>query len=376
MTKRFVPVVGFVAPSGTGKTTLLRRLVPLLREAGLRVGYIKHTHHDLTIDQPGKDSHDVAEVGAEQVLLAAADGWAMLDYAPRRGADGELPLAELVTRFDAERLDLVLVEGFRHEHHPKIEVHRTACGKAPLYPDDPDIIAVATEAALPPEAAPVRLPIADPAAIAEYIQARLADGRLSGADPRDELLRRCREVRNATVEPRAGWLSIRVGERCWLARVALAGDDPDQDAILAQPLAATGAEAEAADAGEEAAEDLTAGEAAIHRRVYATQPLAGAIVGARMPYTAAVGFQGRSFEPLDPEGAATLGSVPVLSFDPDKMAAEAPAAVAGLLLEAPVCMVAGQGAYAWGTDLTQALERAVLLERSAQIYALGRQMSA
>ncbi|WP_367114610.1 molybdopterin-guanine dinucleotide biosynthesis protein B [Thiohalocapsa sp.] len=374
MSRRFVPLVGFVAPSGTGKTTLLRKLVPLLRERGLRVGYIKHSHHSLSLDHPGKDSHDLAEAGAEQVVLAAADGWGLMDYAPRRGEDGRTPLAELAARFDAERLDLVLVEGFRQERHPKIEVHRVATGKAPLYPNDPDIIAVATDSQLPADAAPVRLPIADTEAIADFIQAQLADGRFSGEDPRDELLRRCRETRHAATGPRAGWLSIRIGERCWMARIALAGDDPDVDAVGVHLVAAADDEAPA-DAPADVP-DIASIEATIHRRIYSTQPLARAIIGARMPYTAAAGFQGRSFQPLDADGVALLGDVPALSLDPAKLAQEGPAAIAERLVDAPVCILAGQGAYAWGEDLTQALERAALLERSAQIYVLGRQSSA
>ena len=369
MTRRFVPLVGFVAPSGAGKTTLLRKLVPLLRERGLRVGYLKHSHHPLSLDHPGKDSHELALAGAEQVLLAASDGWGFMDYAPRRGEDGQTPLAELAARFDAERLDLVLVEGFRQERHPKSEVYRTTSGKAPLYPDDPDIIAVATDSELPADAVPVRLPIADPAAIADFLQARLADGRFNGEDPRDELLRRCREVRHAGAEPRAGWLSIRVGERFWLVRIALAGDDSDEDAIAVHMVAPTDDEAPATP-------DIARTEAAIHRRIYAAQPLARAVIGARMPYTAAVGFQGRSFQPLDPDGAVLLGALPAVSLDLEKLAAEAPAAIAERLVEAPACILAGQGAYAWGQDLSRALERAALLERSAEIYSLGRQTSA
>jgi hypothetical protein len=246
--------------------------------------------------------------------------------------------------------------------------------------DDPDIIAVATDTELPPDAAPERLPLDDPTAVADFIQSRLKEMRLIGADPREELLRRCRELRHAGAEPRSGWLSMRVGERCWLARVALAGDDPGPDAVAAHPLAdaapdETDAPDAAAEPDAETAPDLAMREAAIHRRIYSTQPHAGAIVGARMPYSAAVGFQGRSFAPLDPDGAAALGSVPTLSFDLDKLDAEAPEAVADALVDGPVCIVAGQGAYAWGADLTQALERAALLERSAQIYALGRQTS-
>lgn len=375
MTERCLPLVGFVAPSGTGKTTLLRQLVPLLRERGLRVGYIKHSHHPLSLDHPGKDSHDLAEAGAEQVLLAAADGWGFMDYAPRRGEDGQTPLAELAGRFDAERLDLVLVEGFRQDQYPKIEVYRTARGKAPLYPDDPDIVAVATDSELPPDAEPVRLPIADVGAVADFIQQGLADGRFSVEDPCDELVRRCRQVRHAGTEPRAGWLSIRAGARFWLVRIALAGDDPAADAIAVHPVAPADVES-ADDEAPAEAPDIARTEAAIHRGIYAAQPLARAIIGARMPYTAAVGFQGRSFQPLDPDGAARLGALPVVSLEPDKLAAEAPAAIAERLVEAPACILAGQGAYAWGQDLTQALERAALLERSAEIYALGRQTSA
>lgn len=384
MTRGFVPVVGVVAPSGTGKTTLLRALVALLRERGLRVGYVKHSHHPLSIDHAGKDSHALAAAGAEQVLLAAADGFGFMDYAPRRDADGELPLAELLARFDAPRLDLVLVEGFRGAHLPKIEVQRSSLARPPLYPDDPDIIAVATDAELPAGAAPERLPLDDAAAVADFIQARLADGRFSGEDPREELLRRCRQCRLSPAEPRAGWLSVRVGARCWLAPVALAGDDPTHADIRIQTIAAPEGEVEdgdAAAADPEPATDTDPAqgpaqlEAAIHRRIYAAQPKARAVVGARMPYAAAVGFRGRSFEAVDPDGSTAFGAVPALDFDLDARAAEAPAAIAEQLTAGGACIVAGQGAYTWGRDLTEALTRAALLERSAEIYALWRQAS-
>lgn len=374
MTEPLMPVVGVVAASGSGKTTLLQKLVPLLRERGLRVGYLKHSHHPLVIDQPGKDSFEVAAAGAEQVLLAAADGWALMDYAPQRGANGELALAELLARFDAARLDLVLVEGYRDEHHPKIEVHRSDAGKAPLYPDDPDIVAVATDVALPQDAGPVALPLAEPAAIADYIQARLADGRLRGEDPRDELVRRCREARASPAEPRAGWLSIRVGDQYWLAPIALAGDDPTHASIQARLMTER-------EAGEETEKpeadgvDLTQAEARIHHHIYAAQPGARAIVGARMPYTAAVGFRGRSFEPVDPDGVDAFASIPALTLELQELAGKAPKAVAEQLAESGACILAGQGAYTWGRNLSEALQRAALLERSAEIYTLWRQAS-
>ncbi|MCG6939977.1 MAG: class II aldolase/adducin family protein [Thiohalocapsa sp.] len=159
-----------------------------------------------------------------------------------------------------------------------------------------------------------------------------------------------------------------------MARIALAGDDPDVDAVGVHLVAAADDEAPA-DAPADVP-DIASIEATIHRRIYSTQPLARAIIGARMPYTAAAGFQGRSFQPLDADGVALLGDVPALSLDPAKLAQEGPAAIAERLVDAPVCILAGQGAYAWGEDLTQALERAALLERSAQIYVLGRQSSA
>jgi molybdopterin-guanine dinucleotide biosynthesis protein B len=374
MTQPSLPMLGFVAPSGSGKTTLLRKLVPMLRARGLRVGYLKHSHHPLGMDRPGKDSHALAEAGAEQVLLAAAGGWALLDYAPTVGPGGEVPMASLVARFDAERLDLLLVEGFRGQHQPKIEVHRSAVGKAPLYPDDADIIAVVTDAELPQAAAPELLPLDDPAVVADFIEARLNAGQLNHTDPRDELLEGCRALHRRGIEPRAGWLSTRVGERCWLLGIPLTGDVPDGDAVATYLIAA--ADAIDDDTGEEAVPARPAlMESVIHRRIYAAQPLARALVGARMPHTAAVGFQGRGFQPPDADTAALLGVVPVLSFDPDDIPRKAPAAIAEQLLEAPACIIAGQGAYAWGTSLREALERAALLERAAQVYVLGRQTS-
>jgi molybdopterin-guanine dinucleotide biosynthesis protein B len=369
-----VPILGIVAPSGGGKTTLLRKLLPLLRQRGLRVGYLKHSHHSLAIDQPGKDSHALAEAGAEQVLLAAADGWALLDYGQQTGAEGRLPLAALAARFDAERLDLLLVEGFRSEPLAKIEVHRSAAATAPLYPDDPNIVAVATDTELPPDAKPTRLPIDEASAIADFIVAGLGAGHFAAGDPRDELVRRCTEQQQGLSEPRAGWLSIRAGDRCWLARIPLSGAPLEQNAIESHLIAEPDAK-EASAADNEVRRDSALVEAAIHRHIYAAQPRARAVVGARLAYAAAVGFQGRSFQPLDPDGAMALGAVTALSLELDELPGKGPGAIAEVLVEAPICILAGQGAYAWGASLTEALERATLLERSARVYVLGRQTS-
>jgi molybdopterin-guanine dinucleotide biosynthesis protein MobB len=138
------PLLAFVAASGTGKTTLLEQLIPLLRARGLRLAVIKHTHHDFDVDQPGKDSYRMRAAGAQQVMLASRRRWALLT----EHADGrdEPRLAELVQALDRRALDLILVEGFKHETVRKIELHRPALGKAALFPADPQIIAVACDA--------------------------------------------------------------------------------------------------------------------------------------------------------------------------------------------------------------------------------------
>ncbi|MGB5832983.1 MAG: molybdopterin-guanine dinucleotide biosynthesis protein B, partial [Thiohalocapsa sp.] len=160
MPTKNIPIVGFVAPSGTGKTTLLRKLVPLLRERGLGVGYLKHTHHSFQIDTPGKDSYEIAEAGAAQVMVASSAGWALMDQRPAATMDlADAEPADYAARFDVDALDLLLVEGFHRSHYPKIEVHRASSGKPPMYPDDGDIIAVATDRRLPGDAHPPELPI-------------------------------------------------------------------------------------------------------------------------------------------------------------------------------------------------------------------------
>ncbi len=158
------PVIGFAAYSGTGKTTLLTRLLPLLSGQGLRVGMIKHSHHDFEIDKPGKDSCRLREAGAQQVLIASPHRtvWIEENTPPH-----EPELAGLLERITPGSLDLVLVEGFRHVEYPKIELHRAATGKPLLYPEDRSIIAIATD-----EPVDTTLPCLDinqPQAIAAFI---------------------------------------------------------------------------------------------------------------------------------------------------------------------------------------------------------------
>lgn len=150
------PIIGFVAYSGTGKTTLLTGLIPLLRSNGLRIAVIKHTHHDFDIDKPGKDSYALRQAGASQTLLASPRRMALVieQEAPYK----EVSLREYLAHLDQDNVDLILVEGFKHEAFPKIELQRAALKHAALYPEDSHIIAVASDAVSP---AQCRLPLLD-----------------------------------------------------------------------------------------------------------------------------------------------------------------------------------------------------------------------
>jgi molybdopterin-guanine dinucleotide biosynthesis protein MobB len=136
------PVLGFAAFSGTGKTTLLEKLIPQLSEQGIRVSMVKHAHHEFDIDKPGKDSYRLRKAGAHQMLVASSRRMALIT---ENATPQEPRLDELITRLDLEHIDLVLVEGFKQVAIPKIELHRKALGKTLLYPEDPDIIAVASD---------------------------------------------------------------------------------------------------------------------------------------------------------------------------------------------------------------------------------------
>ncbi len=156
-------IIGLAGWSGAGKTTLLRRLIPVLVARGLRVSTIKHAHHGFDIDQPGKDSWEHRQAGATEVLVASARRWALMHEL--RDAP-EPTLATLLGRLS--QVDLVLVEGFKRDAHPKLEVHRPSLGKPLLHPGDPSIGAVASDATLPEALVPV-LPLDDVAAVAGYV---------------------------------------------------------------------------------------------------------------------------------------------------------------------------------------------------------------
>ncbi len=144
MTSRSTPLLGFAAWSGAGKTTLLTRLLPILRDSGLRVALIKHAHHNFDVDQPGKDSYELRKAGAGQVLVASSRRLALMVENPE-DQESKPVLDDLIPMLDPRRMDLILVEGFKGESIPKIEIHRPALGKPLLCVDDPHIIAVATD---------------------------------------------------------------------------------------------------------------------------------------------------------------------------------------------------------------------------------------
>ena len=137
------PVLGFAAFSGTGKTSLLETLLPMLQERNLRVGIIKHSHHDFEIDQVGKDSFRLRKAGAQQMLIASGFRTVVIE---EQHPPQEPRLETLLLKLDRSKLDLILVEGFRHERFPKIELHRRAQGKPFLHHQDSSIIAFASDA--------------------------------------------------------------------------------------------------------------------------------------------------------------------------------------------------------------------------------------
>ncbi|MCX8146416.1 MAG: molybdopterin-guanine dinucleotide biosynthesis protein B [Azovibrio sp.] len=158
---------GIAGRSGAGKTSLIERLIPVLKGRGLSVSVIKHAHHDFDIDKPGKDSWRHRMAGAGEVLLACNARWALMHEL--RGAP-EPDLSDLLARLAP--CDLVLVEGFKAEPIPKLEVYRPATGLAPLYPERRDILALASDAPLAIDLP--CLPLDDAVAIVDFIMTCLA----------------------------------------------------------------------------------------------------------------------------------------------------------------------------------------------------------
>ncbi|MDX7999836.1 molybdopterin-guanine dinucleotide biosynthesis protein B [Xenorhabdus sp. Reich] len=136
-----LPMLGITAYSGTGKTTLLKQLIPLLRRQHIRVGLIKHTHHNMDVDKPGKDSYELRKAGAAQTLVASQQRWALMTETPDLP---ELDLQYLASQFDANLLDLILIEGFKQEPIPKIVLYRDGLNHTVNELLDPYVIAIAS----------------------------------------------------------------------------------------------------------------------------------------------------------------------------------------------------------------------------------------
>jgi molybdopterin-guanine dinucleotide biosynthesis protein B len=170
-------IFGLAGWSGAGKTSLMVRLLPELVGRGLSVSTMKHAHHAFDVDKPGKDSFEHRQAGATEVLVTSANRWALMHE--HRGAP-EAQLEELVARMTP--VDLLLIEGFKHHAHDKLEVFRREVGKPLLCVSDPRVVAVASDGAVPEARVPV-IDLGDTRAIADFIVAHcgLARARARGA---------------------------------------------------------------------------------------------------------------------------------------------------------------------------------------------------
>jgi molybdopterin-guanine dinucleotide biosynthesis protein B len=145
-------IIGLAGWSGSGKTTLITKIVPCLRARGVTVSTLKHAHHGFDLDQPGKDSFFHREAGATEVMISSSKRWAIL-HELREDAEWDLP--DLVAKMSP--VDLVLVEGYKRDPFPKLEIHRAATGKPLIHPEDRHVVAIAADVALPD----VKVPLVD-----------------------------------------------------------------------------------------------------------------------------------------------------------------------------------------------------------------------
>lgn len=165
MQNAHVPLLGFAAASGTGKTTLLTQLIPLLKNQGLSVGLIKHSHHNFDIDQRGKDSFRLRAAGATPVMLVSPYRRVIITELNTQ----EPSLNQQLAFFDQSELDLMLIEGFKNEAIPKIELHRHSLNQPLLYPNDPHIIAIASDTPFITPDYLTQLDLNNPELIADFI---------------------------------------------------------------------------------------------------------------------------------------------------------------------------------------------------------------
>src|SRR5215813_14890323 len=143
-------IIGLAGWSGSGKTTLVTKLIPRLIARGVKVSTLKHAHHGFDLDQPGKDSFFHRAAGATEVIISSAKRWAILHELRE---EPEWDLGGLVAKMSP--VDLVLVEGFKRDAFPKLEIHRAANGKSLIHPEDPHVVAIASDVPLPQAKVPV-----------------------------------------------------------------------------------------------------------------------------------------------------------------------------------------------------------------------------
>ncbi|CAI2036347.1 molybdopterin-guanine dinucleotide biosynthesis protein MobB [Serratia proteamaculans] len=164
MNNALPPLLAIAAYSGTGKTTLLKQLIPLLKQRHIHVGLIKHTHHDMDVDTPGKDSYELRKAGADQTLVASDRRWALMTETPEQQS---LDLQYLASRFDRSKVDVILVEGFKHEPVSKIILYREDIGRPLEDMLDEFVIAVASDKSITIKAR--SLDLNQPESIADFI---------------------------------------------------------------------------------------------------------------------------------------------------------------------------------------------------------------
>ena len=155
-------IIGIAGFSGSGKTTLIEKLIPVLVRGGLRVALIKHAHHEFDVDQPGKDSYRHRHAGCTEVLVSSSKRWALMHEL--RGAE-EPSFQEQLKHLSP--CDLVIVEGYKSAPIAKIEVHRRDSHTPLLHPEDPNVVAVATDEPL--ATGLPQLAVDDAEAIARFI---------------------------------------------------------------------------------------------------------------------------------------------------------------------------------------------------------------
>ena len=171
-----LPVIGFAAFSGTGKTTLVTQVIPILRKHGLKLGVLKHAHHNFVIDVPGKDSYELRKAGAQQVLIASKN---KIAWVKEKEDANEPELMETLKFFTSQNLDLIVVEGFKKEPFTKIEVQRAKLKRPLLAKKDPNVIAIATDAPETHKSTENVFHLEDYEGIAQFIIERMKNNMLT-----------------------------------------------------------------------------------------------------------------------------------------------------------------------------------------------------